>query len=42
MLVNLLRLLGAIKTKKASRQIVTRPTPVLLPLSPNHKLILQI
>jgi fatty acid synthase subunit alpha len=25
MLVNLLRLLGAIKTKKASRQIVTRP-----------------
>jgi hypothetical protein len=42
MLVNLLRLLGAIKTKKASRQIVTRPTPVLLPLSPNHELILRI
>jgi hypothetical protein len=31
MLVNLLRLLGAIKTKKASRQIVTCPTQVLLP-----------
>jgi 3-oxoacyl-ACP reductase-like protein len=38
MLVNLLRLLGAIKTKKASRQIVTRPTQVVLPLSPNHGL----
>lgn len=36
MLVNLLRLLGAIKTKKASRQFVTRPTQVILPLSPNH------
>jgi fatty acid synthase subunit alpha, fungi type len=38
MLVNLLRLLGAIKTKKAIRQIVTRPTQVVLPLSPNHGL----
>jgi fatty acid synthase subunit alpha len=34
MLVNLLRLLGAIKTKKASRQIVTRPTQVVLPYHP--------
>jgi fatty acid synthase subunit beta len=38
MLVNLLHLLGAIKTKKASRRIVTRPTQVVLPLSPNHGL----
>lgn len=38
MLVNLLRLLGAVKTKKASRQFVTRPTQVILPLSPNHGL----
>jgi fatty acid synthase subunit alpha, fungi type len=37
MLVNLLRLLSAIKTK-ASRQIVIRPTQVVLPLSPNHGL----
>jgi fatty acid synthase subunit alpha len=36
MLVNLLRLLGAVKNKKAARQIVTRPTQVILPLSPNH------
>jgi len=36
MLVNLLRLLGAVKTKKASNQFVTRPTQVILPLSPNH------
>ena len=36
MLVNVLRLLGAIKTKKASRHFVTRPTQVILPLSPNH------
>jgi fatty acid synthase subunit alpha, fungi type len=42
MLVNLLRLLGAIKTKKASHQIVTRLMQVLLPLSPNHELILRI
>lgn len=36
MLVNLLRLLGAVKVKKASRHILTRPTQVILPLSPNH------
>jgi 3-oxoacyl-ACP reductase-like protein len=38
MLVNPLCLLGAIKTKKASRQIVTRPTQVVLPLSPTYGL----
>ncbi|KAH9856627.1 fatty acid synthase [Lenzites betulinus] len=38
MLTNLLRLLGAVKSKKASRQFVTRPTQVILPLSPNHGL----
>lgn len=38
MLTNLLRLLGAIKTKKASRRFITRPTQVILPLSPNHGL----
>ncbi|KAI0787467.1 fatty acid synthase [Fomes fomentarius] len=38
MLVNLLRLLGAVKNKKASRHIETRPTQVILPLSPNHGL----
>ncbi|KAF5337910.1 hypothetical protein D9758_013124 [Tetrapyrgos nigripes] len=38
MLTNLLRILGAVKTKKASRQYVTRPTQVVLPLSPNHGL----
>lgn len=38
MLVNLLRLLGVVKTKKASRNFVTRPTQVILPLSPNHGL----
>ncbi|EPQ27448.1 uncharacterized protein PFL1_04986 [Pseudozyma flocculosa PF-1] len=36
MLTNLIRLLGAIKTHKASRGFDTRPTQVLLPLSPNH------
>lgn len=36
MLVNLLRILGAVKNKKASRHFVTRPTQVILPLSPNH------
>jgi fatty acid synthase subunit alpha len=36
--VNLLRLLGAIKMKKASRQIVACPTQVVLLLSPNHGL----
>lgn len=38
MLTNLLRLLGAVKTKKASRRFITRPTQVILPLSPNHGL----
>ncbi|KZT67951.1 hypothetical protein DAEQUDRAFT_367722 [Daedalea quercina L-15889] len=38
MLVNLLRLLGTVKVKKASRHILTRPTQVILPLSPNHGL----
>ena len=38
MLVNLLRLLGAVKIKKSSRHFVTRPTQVILPLSPNHGL----
>jgi 3-oxoacyl-ACP reductase-like protein len=38
MLTNLLRLMGAVKTKKASRRFVTRPTQVILPLSPNHGL----
>ncbi|KAJ6477506.1 fatty acid synthase, partial [Mycena sanguinolenta] len=38
MLVNLLRILGAVKTKKARRHFVTRPTQVILPLSPNHGL----
>ncbi|ORY35430.1 fatty-acid synthase complex protein [Naematelia encephala] len=36
MLTNLLRLLGAVKGKKAARRFVTRPTQVVLPLSPNH------
>jgi len=38
MLVNLLRILGAVKAKKASRHFVTRLTQVILPLSPNHGL----
>ncbi|CAK5268309.1 unnamed protein product [Mycena citricolor] len=38
MLVNLLRILGEVKKKKASRHFVTRPTQVILPLSPNHGL----
>lgn len=36
MLVNLLRLLGYIKQRKADRNFKTRPTNVILPLSPNH------
>ncbi|PWN49501.1 hypothetical protein IE53DRAFT_363101 [Violaceomyces palustris] len=36
MLTNLVRLLGCIKTHKAARDFDTRPTQVLLPLSPNH------
>ncbi len=38
MLTNLLRIMGAVKTKKANRRFVTRPTQVILPLSPNHGL----
>ncbi|OBZ77097.1 hypothetical protein A0H81_03485 [Grifola frondosa] len=38
MLVNLLRLLGAVKIKKASCHFIIRPTQVILPLSPNHGL----
>ena len=36
MLVNLLRLLGFVKQQKAIRNFNTRPTNVILPLSPNH------
>jgi len=36
MLTNVLRLIGAIKEKKKSLAIVTRPAHVLLPMSPNH------
>jgi fatty acid synthase subunit alpha len=36
MLTNLLRLLGAIKTEKMTREFETRPAQVILPLSPNH------
>ncbi|KAI6142487.1 hypothetical protein BKA82DRAFT_4438238 [Pisolithus tinctorius] len=38
MLVNLLWILGAIKTKKASGQLITQPAQVIFPLSPNHGL----
>jgi fatty acid synthase subunit alpha, fungi type len=38
MLVNLLRILAAVKTKKANRHFVTRPTQAILPPSPNHGL----
>ncbi|KPV74523.1 uncharacterized protein RHOBADRAFT_28081 [Rhodotorula graminis WP1] len=38
MLTNLLRLLGAVKSKKAALKLTTRPTEVVLPLSPNHGL----
>ncbi|GAA6028849.1 hypothetical protein JCM8097_007429 [Rhodosporidiobolus ruineniae] len=38
MLTNLLRLLGAVKSKKAANGLTTRPTEVVLPLSPNHGL----
>ena len=36
MLTNLIRLLGNIKKQKARRGYVSRPTQVILPLSPNH------
>ena len=38
MLVNILRLVGAVKNKMANRNFDTRPTQVILPLSPNHGL----
>ncbi|KAK6440249.1 beta subunit of fatty acid synthetase [Oleoguttula sp. CCFEE 5521] len=36
MLTNLLRMLGGVKTQKATRGYETRPAQVILPLSPNH------
>ncbi|PYI00540.1 putative 3-oxoacyl-synthase [Aspergillus sclerotiicarbonarius CBS 121057] len=36
MMINLLRLLGRIKHHKLQRRITSRPTTVVLPLSPNH------
>ena len=36
MLTNVLRLLGSIKRQKLSRGYKTRPSQVILPLSPNH------
>ncbi|KAG5655230.1 hypothetical protein KAF25_001983 [Fusarium avenaceum] len=39
MLVNLLRMLGAIARTKRANGIVTRPATVVLPLSPNHGLM---
>lgn len=36
MLINLLRLLGAVKGRKATLGFTSRPTQVILPLSPNH------
>ncbi|KXX77518.1 Fatty acid synthase subunit alpha [Madurella mycetomatis] len=36
MLTNLIRLLGNVKTQKATRGFETRPAQVILPLSPNH------
>ena len=36
MLVNLLRLFGYIKTQKHQRGFTSRPTQIILPLSPNH------
>lgn len=38
MLTNLLRLMGEVKKKKHALKLVTRPTQVVLPLSPNHGL----
>lgn len=38
MLIDLLRILGAVKNKKAGRHFVTHPTQVILHLSPNHGL----
>ncbi|KAJ3255887.1 3-oxoacyl-[acyl-carrier-protein] synthase [Boothiomyces macroporosus] len=36
MLTNLIRMVGLVKTKKSQLGIHTRPTQVILPLSPNH------
>lgn len=36
MLTNLLRLLGEVASSKRTRNILTRPAEVILPLSPNH------
>lgn len=36
MLLNVLRMLGAVKQQKESRGLDTQPTTVVLPLSPNH------
>lgn len=36
MLTNVVRLMGAIKAKKHARGYNTRPSMVVLPLSPNH------
>ena len=36
MLTNLLRMIGAVKTKKLENGFTTRPAQVILPLSPNH------
>lgn len=36
MLTNLIRMLGAVKAKKAEHGFETRPAQVVLPLSPNH------
>jgi len=38
MSVNLWRIMGAVRNKKASRHFITRPTQVILPLSSNHGL----
>lgn len=39
MLVNLLRMLGAVARSKRNRSVITRPATVVLPLSPNHGLM---
>lgn len=38
MMTNVIRLLGAIKAKKATKGFDSRPTTIILPLSPNHGL----
>ncbi|KAI9848833.1 MAG: 3-oxoacyl-[acyl-carrier-protein] synthase [Sclerophora amabilis] len=39
MLTNTLRLLGAVKRQKAAKGITTRPTQIILPMSPNHGIL---